>query len=107
MNTIKQEAERVIAAADQQQTMMVMIGLPLGTDTSNDPTMSAYREGKCSRCAAPVMSTVMKETILDLTKARPVSTRAVLLCGLCLLKMKEAFNLDDSHIRGMYEMKVK
>lgn len=83
-------AEKLIAASDKEGGIAVLLGLPMDWDTSKDPTMSSMTMNRCTTCGDPVRSTVIKDTILFLTKDRPEDKRAALICIKCLMKIKKA-----------------
>lgn len=75
---VEREARQVIAGAGNSQLML--IGMPVGTGQL--PDQSDFVNSNCSRCSAPVQSTVIKEKILELTKS--TKAPALLLCASCL-----------------------
>lgn len=86
MNKIEIKARQVIDNAGLHP--IVLIGLPLEfvdiADLQSKPVVS-----NCSRCNASVLSSEIKEKILELTvKMNPP---AKILCGKCLASFKDLF----------------
>ena len=80
---ILHKAEELIETADRQKTLLVMVGFPLGTDTSNEVPRDEETLNNCTRCGQQVLSTVVKDAVLHLTMHRLVNSRPVILCDGC------------------------